>query len=243
MLLNRTTAFLGTNFGGLKKAGVRALLSDALWDVDFKPQWKLAKNTECAVLGTDASDQEREAIAERGLPSLDFRAWLGWEEASGAQTAHAYLQALVDQGYRFSESTTEGDLGEPEVVNIPLVDDRDVVFEWVDKTFGEWLGSSQCLDEAPVNGFTGLQGEHRTIWKHSWSYGIDASQGRLRAVREDRILPGIVLARYLDEFGTRIAPAFFGGPNHTAHLRVYVAGAIEGGGRSVSFVALPVVNT
>jgi len=243
MLLNRKTAFIGTNFDGLKKAGVRSLLSDALWDADFKPQWKLAKNTEYAVLGADASDKDRAEIAERGLPSLDFRAWIGWDEASGAQTARAYLQALVDLGYRFGESTTEGDPGAPEVVNLPLVDDRDVVSEWVDRTFGEFLAGSQSLDEGPVHGFAPLKGEHATIWKHHWSYGADASDGRLRAVREDRVLPGIVLARYLDEFGTRISPAYYGAPNHTAYLRVYVAGAIEGGGRSVSFVALPVVNT
>ena len=243
MLLNRKTAFLGTNFGGLKKSGVRGLLGDALWDVDFKPQWKLAKNTQYAVLGSDASESDRAQIAERELPSLDFRTWLGWDEGSGAQTAHAYLRALVDLGYRFGESTTEGDPGAPQVVNIPLVDDRDVVFEWVDRNFGEFLAGSSSRDEAPVRGFAPLKGDQATSWKHSWSYGVDASQGGLRAVRDDRILPGLVLARYLDEFGTRISPAFFGAPNHTAFHRVYVAGAIEGGGRSVSFVALPVVNT
>lgn len=243
MHIKDKTAFLGNDFGGMSKSRLRGLLKDALWDVDFKAQWKPAKNTQRVVFGTDASDAERASIAERGLPTSDLRDWVGWDLGRGAQSAREYLQALVDAGFQFSESTTEGDLGPAKVVSLPLVEGRDVVFEWVDKEFGDFLSQSGSLDDAPHPQFEPTRAQRCSAWKSQWSYGLSADQGRLRAIHDERVIPGYVIAGYLREFGTLIRPAYFGAPNATAYQRVLVAGAIEGGGRSVSFVALPVVNT
>ena len=255
---SKKTAFLGMAWAGLDKKGLQKLLDVSL--ENFKPAWKVAANTE-VVVSHDPADLEQ--ARARGIEAMDPRAWMGMSEVPGSTSVFAYLQGLLDAGFRIHEHTTEGDSAAV-VARLPITPRAvpvhtsaehfarkrewesemaaaaaDEIVGWVRVTFADWFRPHPSVAARP-HGFLPCSESGEGIWVTGFEQTITAT--RADAV----VLAPAILAR-IDELRSPDASIanlkFYETGSLGAVRSLYVLAAIEGGGRHVSLVALPIVNT
>ena len=263
---NEKTAFLGRSWASLDKAGLQRLFGWAL--EDFKPVWKLAPKTQIVV--ADEVDAATLALVRsQGLEVVSALAWMGVDEVPGCTSVHGYLQGLLDAGYVVREHTTEGNEA-PVVARIPVTHREaprhtsaehfaryahdvseaafsaaaDEIVGWVRATFGDFLESRGLPPSSQSTGPNRMlvpcaeSGEG--FWASRGGRGISAQRA------DSVVLDPAITARVNDlgasGYGEK-RMTFYADASLDAVRKVQIVAALEGGGRYVSLIALPVVNT